>query len=345
MQRSFFCFCGVFLPLAVGAFGSRLARADSDVDKAAGPSAEAEAHIAHGLELRRQRRDAEALVEFRAAYALQKANRALAQIALAEDAIGMWVEAEDDFEVVLSSAGDAWVENRRDALGDELRVVRLHLADLDIDVVPASAEVWLNGALAHRRAATGAFRVVSGRVLVEAKVAGFETARRVLEVPPGARSRETLALAETSPPTPPPSAGEPPAPPPDRTPIPSPAVVPEAPRPGAPMSVPRILAVASFGLAGVGLVVGTVGAIGRGVSLAKYNGKSCDSGGVPRSVQCAGVANDFAHYSTAMTVGYVTAGAAALTGGVLMFAFPGQARVGVAAEGPGGFVVSAQGDF
>ena len=38
----------------------------------------------HGLDLRRQRRDAEALVEFRAAYGIQKSSRALAQIALAQ---------------------------------------------------------------------------------------------------------------------------------------------------------------------------------------------------------------------------------------------------------------------
>ncbi len=338
MRRLPFRRVSVLLAFAMSASG--LARADAEPEKVPEPSAEAEAHVAHGLELRRQRRDEEALVEFRAGYALQRSGRVLAQIALAEDAVGLWVEAERDLEEVLSERGNAWVEKRRGALVEELRVVRMHLADLALEVVPAGAEVWLNGAEARRRPDTGAFRVVSGRVLIEVKAPGFETARRVLELPPGARSRETIALAE-APPARSPSAIVVPSPAGASRPMPA-----AAPDMHTQMSVPRILAFTSFALAGAAVAIGTVGAVERTVRRNEYNdNRRCDQGGVPRSVQCAGVADEFARFTTVMTSGYVTAGAAALMGGVLAFAFPGQVRIEAAPRGTAGWMVGAEGEF
>jgi hypothetical protein len=343
MRRPFLLGFSSLLGLALAA--PRLARADEGTGKASAPSAEAEAHIAHGLDLRRQRHDAEALAEFRAAYGIAKSSRAQAQIALAEDALGLWVDAEEAFENVLAAQGDPWVDKRRDALGEELRTLRTHLADVEIECTPASAGIWIGGVEAHRRAATGTFRVVSGRVLIEAKAPGFEPDRRVLEAAPGAHLHETIALSPAPPP--PPAAVEStaaPATPPPPLLLANPTN--DADRSSGRISLPRTLAIASFAIAGGAAIVGTVGAIKRTVDLSEYDNNSfCDYNGVPRSVRCAGVASDFSHSTTIMTAGYATAGVAAVAGGLLAFAFPGRTRVEVAPQGQSGFLIGAAGEF
>jgi hypothetical protein len=281
-------------------------------------------------------------VEFRLAYSLEKRGRALAQVALAEDALGLWVEAEEALEEVLSRGDDAWVEKRREQLGGELATLRTHLADLELEVVPPTAEVWVNGAPSQRRAQSGTFRLAAGRALVEVKAAGFETARRVLETPAGARLREKIVLE---------AAPVPPAIGPETT---SPGAVldarstpPVAPLPGSTRSsLTSIVALSALGVAGAAFVAGTVGAVERVVSLNEYNDDSrCDYGGVARSVRCAGTAADVDRFTTVMTVGYVTAAVAALTGGVLAFAFPRKVRVDVAEAGRGGWALWARGEF
>jgi hypothetical protein len=325
---------GLTFVLAFVAVGPRIARADVAPGDA---SAEAEAHIARGLELRRQRRDEDALAEFRAAYGAQKSARALAQIALAEDAVGLWVDAEDAFDEVLSSRGDAWVEKRRDALTAELQIVRNHLADLELVISPSSAEVWLNGALAHSRAPTGAFRVASGRILVEIRAAGFETARRVLEVPPGAHEHETIALVES------PRAAAPPAAPPSLAPEtaehPLARMTRDASSGPAPETSRRSTErVAGLVVAGAGLLSVGVGAY-FGIEALANNGDSdpyCGRGG---KNECT--ASGVAFRQTAVRDGNVStiflgAGAAAVLGGaVLWFTAPtaGGARVGVGFDG------------
>ena len=59
-------------------------------DQAASPAnAAAEAAISKGIELRRQGRDRDALTEFQKAVGLHKTPRAVAQVALAEQALGL----------------------------------------------------------------------------------------------------------------------------------------------------------------------------------------------------------------------------------------------------------------
>jgi tetratricopeptide (TPR) repeat protein len=292
----------------------------------ASDAADAEARIKHGLALRRERRDAEALSEFRLANALQPSGRALAQIALAEAAVGLWVEAEETFEEVLAERGDPWIEMRRPQLEDELHQIRSHLANLEVDITPADAKVWINGALAHVDRTSGAFRIVSGRVLVEVNRDGFEPGRRVFEIAPGAHLHDSVVLVET----PPPAAAEPP----DRSTEPvssSPGTLVsthtrrETPRWG----VQRVLAISSLAAAGSAFLLGTVGAIERQTAASTYDDARCFYGSLPRNVRCAGVAADVNRFTTVMAAGYATAGAAAIVGTILALTAPLDLRVDV----------------
>ncbi|HEX4352161.1 MAG TPA: tetratricopeptide repeat protein, partial [Polyangiales bacterium] len=55
----------------------------------------ADALISQGVALRKQGKNAEALVDFQRAYQISPSPRAQAQIALAEQALGDWIAAED----------------------------------------------------------------------------------------------------------------------------------------------------------------------------------------------------------------------------------------------------------
>src|SRR5437868_5098645 len=77
---------------------------------------DADALIKQGVELRRARRDREALERFRRAYDLAPTPRALAQMGLAEQALSRWVDAESHLGRALEIAEDAWIAKYRTTL-------------------------------------------------------------------------------------------------------------------------------------------------------------------------------------------------------------------------------------
>src|SRR5436190_8859003 len=78
-----------------------------------------DALIQQGLDLRREHRDDEALAVFRRSHELRPSARALAQIALAEQATGRWVDAREHLTEALAM-DDPWIAERRGPLGESL---------------------------------------------------------------------------------------------------------------------------------------------------------------------------------------------------------------------------------
>src|SRR3954466_7836710 len=83
--------------------------------------------IRAGVELRKEQRDAEALDAFRKAFAIKATPRAQAQIALAEQALGRWLEADRDIEAALSATEDPWVVKNRGYLEDARATIAHHV--------------------------------------------------------------------------------------------------------------------------------------------------------------------------------------------------------------------------
>jgi hypothetical protein len=143
-----------------------------------------EAFIEKGVELRKEHRDAEALEQFRRAEAIHPTARIMAQIALAEQAIGKWVEAERDLTVALAAADDKWIASRATALRGSLDAIRQHLGTLIVKANVDGAELWLNGErlgpLPMNRV-----RAPSGTVHLEVRAKSYEPALRNLDLEPG----------------------------------------------------------------------------------------------------------------------------------------------------------------
>ena len=148
----------------------------------ADPASDAEALISRGLELREKKKDDEALALFRQAQKTAPSPRARAQVALAEQALGMWVPAESDLTAALATESDPWISKNRAALDGALGVIRKHIGSLEVRGAE-KAEVFVDG----HRIGTGAgpYRVEAGRRTLEIRQPGFQATSRTVELPAG----------------------------------------------------------------------------------------------------------------------------------------------------------------
>jgi hypothetical protein len=180
--------------------------------------------VKEGIELRRLHRDADALEAFRRAFALAPAPRTLAQIALAEQALGRFVDAEADLQRAISSGDDPWIRRSARALEVGLADIRTHLGWLELAADVPRASVSVNGVELGEKAFPLRLRVEGGSVVVEVRAPGFAPSRRITSVEPGGSARENVPLVPLEVPAPlpddaatahaPPSAPTGPAPPP-----------------------------------------------------------------------------------------------------------------------------------
>lgn len=160
---------------------------------AAPDDAAAETLINRGIELREHGKDDEALAVFKKAFAKTPSPRARAQVALAEQALGLWTAAESDLVLCLAVAEDPWIAKNRGALEGALAVVRRHLGSLEVRGTEG-AEVLLDGVPLGTLPSTAPFRVEAGRRTLELRAKGFHPSARNVEIPAGGVTRETVML-------------------------------------------------------------------------------------------------------------------------------------------------------
>ncbi|SRR5579883_1197091 len=234
----------------------------------------------HAIALRRQGRDAEALDEFRQSYAARPSARTRAQIGLAEQALGRWVDAEADLRGALEAEGDPWIQRNRAILAAGLADIAKHLGSLEIETDVPGAEVWVNGVRAGVAPLAAPLRVESGTVVVEVRAPGYAAARRTTAVEAGESAREAIHLVPAVPEAPPTAAapGKERA---DRVVAPSTTNAIPAARVGRPSRPDPAMRAASFALLGLGAV---------GLSLGTYFGVRTLATKSDRDARCGPVA-------------------------------------------------------
>ncbi len=169
--------------------------AQSAVALGADASTEAEALIAQGIALREQGKDDQALDVFRRAEAKARSPRATAQVALAEQALGMWVLAETHLAAALESKDDPWIGKNRAALEGALATIQQHVGSLDVRANVDRAEVYVDGALVGTLPRTTPIRVEAGPRKVEVRAPGRYPVSRAVSVSVESMARETFSLA------------------------------------------------------------------------------------------------------------------------------------------------------
>lgn len=167
---------------------------------------DAEALIEEGIQLRERRQDAEALTRFEQAYELSESGRALAQIALAEQALSRWVSAYRHLQDALRSE-DAWVSERQAPLRRALASMEEHVARLSVRGEPAGAEVFVNGESIGTLPLETA--VEPGAHSVEVRADGYSAFSADVEIAQGASFQQNVSLEASSDQAAPPDDGPP----------------------------------------------------------------------------------------------------------------------------------------
>lgn len=280
------------------------------------PEKDADALIERGIELRQQKKDEEALVVFKEALAISSTPRARAQVALAEQALGLWVAAESDLVEALAANRDPWIVKNRSALEGALAVVGRHVGSLEVRG-PEGAEVVLDGVVIGKLPASGAFRVEAGPRVLELRKPGFHPTARSLEIPPGgiARSAITLAPLSDTPAEPPVAASS--------------KRAPDASRPQQPVAndgerghVQRILGWTFALTGGAALAFGGVGLAVHSSLVDDYNASSCPGRGVDQSEDCKAQISDANRWRTISAIALIGGGVLTVGGVVLLVTAP-----------------------
>jgi hypothetical protein len=294
-----------------------------------------EALIREGVELRRVGKDEEALAKFQAAYRLRATPHAQAQMGLAEQALGRWVEAARDLEAALQAVGDPWVAKSTATLQPALAAVETHLGRLQVLGSPAGAKVKVDEQDVGELPMPAGVRVPAGEVVITVSADGHIPINRKVMIQPGASTRETIVLHATDAPAAAPVPAPVPAPPLEgaapavaappvvaasSTPGPAPAPAP-APAPGG----VRIAAWVAGGAAALALAVG----VGENLS---YLGKRSDfddgarAGGPCGSALpgrgaagCSSLYDGVQGAKTGAVVGYAAAGALGVASAALFY--------------------------
>lgn len=145
--------------------------------------------VRQGVVARREGRDADALALFQRAEQSDPRASTRAQVGFALQALGRWVEAEEQLARV-AALDDPWVVRHRDVLDAALATVRQHVGSLELDCAPAGAEVLIDGRTVGVAPLAQPLRLAAGRVTVTVRLEGHYPSERVFTIQEGDRARE-----------------------------------------------------------------------------------------------------------------------------------------------------------
>ena len=153
--------------------------------------------LRRGVESRRNHDDMKAWELFHQAYELHQHPRAAAQMGLAEQALGRWIDAEAHLVEALAASSDGWIDKHAATLRTSLAQVRTHVGSLEVLGGPAGAEIVIEGAVVGKLPLTKPIHVRAGECRFEMTAPGYEPVTRSVQVAAGALVRETVNLSRS----------------------------------------------------------------------------------------------------------------------------------------------------
>jgi hypothetical protein len=166
------------------------------------PAQQADAWVDEALQLRRMGDDLSALGRLNQAMALHPSPRVVAQVAMAEQALGRWADAEKHVLQALASADDPWIQKRRAILEEVLQTIRKRLGSLELTGGPPGASVWIDKREVARLPLSEPIRVTPGSVVVTVTADGYRDLMRTVMIDPGGLARETITMVKEPEPVP-----------------------------------------------------------------------------------------------------------------------------------------------
>lgn len=239
-------------------------------------ASDANALIDQGVERRRAGDDEAALELFTRAWEASRAPRARAQMALVEQALGHFVDAEAHLLEALAVTDDPWIVLRRADLALALEAIQLRLGYLEVRGGIEGADVRLDGRSIGTLPLDEPIRLPAGSYRMEVIARQHYPFARQITIVPEGTTRETVVLTQT--PLAPPSEG---------------TAVPHSPlgttddESGG--SARPVLGAALLGGGGVMLVTSAVTFALRQRRATDYNSDDCLVGGATRGETCGGL--------------------------------------------------------
>jgi hypothetical protein len=148
--------------------------------------------VTQGLALRRKGDDAAALQKFEQAYEADKRPRTLAQVALAEQALGRWAHAYDHLTEALGEKSDPWIAKHKSTLEDAMKALREHVGKLEILGGSPGAEVRINGATVGSLPLSKPVTLPTGSAAIEVAAPSFTPIQRTTGIRAGQTTRESF---------------------------------------------------------------------------------------------------------------------------------------------------------
>lgn len=163
-------------------------------------AADYESLMRDAVSKRRAGDDTAALKLFQQAYELNKTAKALAQMGLAEQALGRWGAADKHLRQALETGGtDPWIKKNRAAIGTSLDTIAGHVGQLDVMGQPAGADVRVDGESVGQLPLGHPITVTAGGVAVEVSARGYLPILRSTAVSVGKLTRELFNLQPVAP--------------------------------------------------------------------------------------------------------------------------------------------------
>jgi tetratricopeptide (TPR) repeat protein len=148
------------------------------------------------LALRREGRDAEALELFERSFRMAPSPIPLAQIAMAEQALGRWVIANEHLEAALAEEDNGWIRRNQRLLRGSLRQIRRNLGQLELVGGLEGVEVAVNGKEVGTLPIDTMIWVEAGTAQVVARHESILPYRREVNITAGETARLELNLVE-----------------------------------------------------------------------------------------------------------------------------------------------------
>lgn len=259
-------------------------------------AAAADALLRQGIDLRKANDDRGALAAFEKAFTLAGSPEALAQMALAEQALGHWVEAHEHMRQALEDTDQPWIAGHRATLEAALREMASRLGTLELSCNVDGALVRVDGRVLGKTPLDGPAYLLAGQSVIQVLAPGYFDVTRQVYVDAGALSRLDVSLTPTEAGSAAPSSdsGDSAGPRADSQLAPA---LPQSTAPGAAhgageASAKDFLMYGSLGVAALGLSIGVAGYGLREVNVRVYNDDALCAAqvGPRRSEECPGEA-------------------------------------------------------
>lgn len=158
------------------------------------PADRAATLIDEGVELRRGGDDVAALARFEEAYQLNPSPRAAAQVGLAQQALGRWIEADERLREALAATDDPFVQEYGAALESSHEAVREQIGQLHVLGGVEGAVVRFGGRRVGTLPMTEPATVVIGTSPLEVTADGYHAVEMELSVRAGELTRQMVDM-------------------------------------------------------------------------------------------------------------------------------------------------------